>query len=109
MVEGQSGDQGGGDGLTDPQVVWDTDQASPSGLAYIEGHLWLAALRGERLWRVDVDGGRASHPTDFFVGSYGRLRTVVAAPDGNLWVTTSNRDGRGDPAAEDDRILVIRP
>ncbi|MBB3043558.1 PQQ-dependent sugar dehydrogenase [Nocardioides soli] len=109
MVEGQAGDQGGGEGLTDPQVVWDTDQASPSGLAYLDGHLWLAALRGERLWRVDVDGGRASHPTDFFVGSYGRLRTVVAAPDGNLWVTTSNRDGRGDPAEHDDRILVIRP
>lgn len=109
MVEGQAGDQGGGESLTDPQVVWDTDQASPSGLAYLDGHLWLAALRGERLWRVDVDGGRASHPTDFFVGSYGRLRTVVAAPDGNLWVTTSNRDGRGDPAEHDDRILVIRP
>jgi glucose/arabinose dehydrogenase len=92
-----------------PQVVWHTSEASPSGLAFRDGHLWLASLRGERLWRIDVDGTRATHPADFFVGKYGRMRTVVVAPDGNLWVTTSNRDGRGDPGGEDDRILLVRP
>lgn len=92
-----------------PQVVWHTDEASPSGLAYADGRLWLASLRGERLWRVDVTGRRASNPVDFFVGRYGRMRTVAVAPDGNLWVTTSNRDGRGDPAPGDDRILLVRP
>jgi glucose/arabinose dehydrogenase len=92
-----------------PQVVWHTSEASPSGLAFLDGHLWLASLRGERLWRIDVDGTRASHPTDFFVGKYGRMRTVVVAPDCNLWVTTSIRDGRGAPSADDDRILLVRP
>lgn len=92
-----------------PQIVWHTAEASPSGLAFLGGHLWLASLRGERLWRIDVDGARASHPADFFVGKYGRMRTVVVAPDGNLWVTTSNRDGRGKPASHDDRILLVRP
>jgi glucose/arabinose dehydrogenase len=92
-----------------PQVVWRTSEASPSGLAFLDAHLWLASLRGQRLWRIDVDGRRASHPADFFVGKYGRMRTVVVAPDGNLWVTTSNRDGRGDPTAGDDRILLVRP
>ena len=105
IVEGQ----GGGRGLTDPQVVWHTDDASPSGLAWLDGHLWLAALRGSRLWRVDAANGRATATADFFVGSYGRLRTVAVAPDGRLWVTTSNRDGRGSPAADDDRILLIDP
>ena len=42
----------------------------------------------------------AGQPEAFFVGEYGRMRTVVVAPDGNLWVTTSNRDGRGDPSDE---------
>jgi glucose/arabinose dehydrogenase len=92
-----------------PQVVWRTSEASPSGLAFLDGRLWLASLRGERLWRIDVDGRRASHPADFFVGTYGRMRPVAVAPDGNLWVTTSNRDGRGRPAAVDDRILLVRP
>jgi glucose/arabinose dehydrogenase len=105
MVEGR----GGQGGLVDPQVVWATDVASPSGLAWLDGHLWLASLRGERLWRVDVHGDHASHPVDFFVGEYGRMRTVVVTPDGRLWVTTSNRDGRGDPRPGDDRILLIEP
>ena len=104
-VEGK----GGAPRYTDPQLVWRTDDASPSGLAYDDGHLWMASLRGERLWRVTVDGRKATDPTAYFVGDYGRLRTVEVAPDGNLWVTTSNRDGRGDPAADDDRILVVRP
>jgi glucose/arabinose dehydrogenase len=103
--------EGKGDepGMTNPQVTWSTDDASPSGLAFLDGRLWLGALRGERLWRIDVDGEKASHDKAFFVGDYGRMRTVVPAPDGNLWVTTSNRDGRGDPADEDDRILLVRP
>lgn len=106
MVEGR-GDTGGG--LTNPQVVWATDDASPSGLAWLDGHLWMAALRGERLWRVDVEGDRAVHPVDYFVGRYGRMRTVAAAPDGRLWVSTSNRDGRGEPRPGDDRILLVEP
>lgn len=104
-VEGR----GSGDEFTNPQVVWDTAEASPSGLAHLDGQLWLAALRGARLWRIDIENGRASEPTDFFVGEYGRLRTVVVAPDGNLWVTTSNRDGRAEPGPDDDQILVVSP
>ena len=95
--------------FTNPQVVWNTSEASPSGLAYLDGRLWLGALQGERLWRIDVDNGRATGPTDFFVGKYGRLRTVVVAPDGNLWVSTSNRDGRTTPGPDDDQIIVVDP
>ncbi len=104
-VEGR----GGSSSYVNPRVVWSTDEASPSGLAYADGRLWLAALRGTRLWRIDVDGGEVGAVRDFFVGDYGRLRTVAVAPDGMLWVTTSNRDGRGDPAETDDRILVVDP
>ena len=90
-----------------PFAQWRTAEASPSGLAYRDGSLWMASLRGERLWQIEVGRDSISEPKDHFVGSYGRLRTVVVAPDGNLWVSTSNRDGRGDPAAKDDRILEI--
>ncbi|MEE2031770.1 PQQ-dependent sugar dehydrogenase [Rhodococcus sp. CC-R104] len=99
---------GGGDEFVDPVLTWPVSEASPSGLAFADGRLWMASLRGERLWRIDVlpDGGAAS-PTDFFTGEYGRLRTVVVAPDASLWLTTSNRDGRGQPADDDDRILNV--
>ncbi len=108
-VEGKGGDRARAAGFTDPQVQWATDDNSPSGLALADGRLWLGALKGERLWRVDVAGRTAGDEQGFFVGDYGRVRTVVRAPDGNLWVTTSNRDGRGDPAEQDDRILLVRP
>ncbi|WP_110181793.1 PQQ-dependent sugar dehydrogenase [Nocardioides solisilvae] len=115
-VEGRAADNPGVDagGLVDPARVWSTDEASPSGLAFAEGSLWLGALRGTRLWQVPVPGGGASgttsgtgQPRGHFVGDYGRVRTVVTAPDGSLWMTTSNRDGRGTPADDDDRILRV--
>jgi glucose/arabinose dehydrogenase len=89
-------------------VQWRPEDASPSGLAFAGGSLWLGALQGERLWGVPVEGNRVvGEPWAYSLGDYGRLRTVVAAPDGSLWVTTSNTDGRGDPAAGDDRILRV--
>ena len=99
---------GGGDRFTDPLVTWSTDEASPSGLAYAGGSLWVGALRGERLWRVPVGAdGDLGTPVTRYQGEYGRLRPVERAPDGSLWVGTSNRDGRGSPRAGDDRILRI--
>jgi glucose/arabinose dehydrogenase len=101
------GTGGAGEGYTDPQATWGTDVASPSGLAYAGDALWMAALRGNRLWRIPVADQTAGEPEAYFVGEYGRMRTVVLAPDGNLWVTTSNHDGRGDPSDDDDQILVV--
>ncbi|WP_370452756.1 sorbosone dehydrogenase family protein [Kribbella sp. VKM Ac-2568] len=96
------------DGLVDPIAQWKTSDASPSGIAFAQGHIFMAGLRGERLWAIPVAGGkRTGEPVAFFTGQYGRLRTVEAAPDGSLWLTTSNTDGRGDPKNGDDRILRV--
>jgi glucose/arabinose dehydrogenase len=105
-VEGRSNDTR----FRNPIVVWTTAEASPSG-ATIDGRtLYVAALRGQRLWSVPLDGaGGAGTPVALLQGRYGRLRTVERAPDGALWVTTSNRDGRGTPATDDDRILRFPP
>jgi glucose/arabinose dehydrogenase len=100
-VEGKGGD---GD-YVDPIVTWSTDEASPSGAAIAGDTLYVAALRGQRLWTVPLDGGE---PKAEFSGRYGRLRTVAVAPDGALWLTTSNTDGRGDVQDGDDRILRFR-
>ncbi|WP_426503327.1 PQQ-dependent sugar dehydrogenase [Dactylosporangium sp. McL0621] len=103
VVEGQGDTQGGR--FTNPLVVWRTGDASPSGAAIIGDTLYVAALRGERLWTVPLDGEKTGTPKAELRGRYGRLRTAAAAPDGSLWLTTSNRDGRGDPKSGDDRIL----
>ncbi|OKI78000.1 glucose sorbosone dehydrogenase [Streptomyces sp. CB02414] len=101
--------RGGGSGFHDPLAQWSTDEASPSGIAFAEGSVWMAGLRGERLWRVPLKGTEAAaEPQAFLEGEYGRLRTVVAAGGDRLWLVTSNTDGRGDPKEDDDRILELR-
>jgi glucose/arabinose dehydrogenase len=108
-VEGFGGNASGG-GFTDPLVTWAPREASPSGVAILHQTLYVACLKGERLWRIPIhDDGRLGRPESLLVGKYGRLRHVAVAPDGSLWVLTSNRDGRGHPVAADDRILRLDP
>jgi glucose/arabinose dehydrogenase len=93
--------------FTDPVQQWSTDEASPSGLAVSEDSILIAGLRGERLIQVPLDG--LSDSTALWTGEYGRLRDVVQAPDGSLYVLTNNTDGRGDPGPDDDRLLRFTP
>jgi glucose/arabinose dehydrogenase len=102
-VEGRGDTRGGR--FTDPEVTWQTREASPSGMAIAGGVIYVAALRGERLWTVPLGNTGPGTPEAGLLGTHGRLRTVQVAPDGALWVTTSNTDGRGDVRDGDDRIL----
>lgn len=100
-VEGIAGDNR----YIDPVQQWNPADASPSGIAVSDGSIFIANLRGERLREVPLDDLDAS--TEHWVGEYGRLRDVVVAPDGALWVLTNNTDGRGSPREGDDRILRL--
>ncbi|MFG2789312.1 PQQ-dependent sugar dehydrogenase [Streptomyces sp. NPDC048419] len=103
-AEGKSSDSK----YQNPIAQWHTDDASPSGIAYAEGSIWMAGLKGQRLWRIPLKGTEASaEPQAFLTGKYGRLRTVVSAGGDKLWLATSNTDGRGDPKSGDDRILEL--
>jgi glucose/arabinose dehydrogenase len=106
QVEGTGSTAGGR--FTNPKVTWSTSEASPSGAAIIGSNLYVAALQGECVWKIPLRGASLGKPTRMLAGRYGRIRTVAAAPDGTLWVATSNRDGRGSPRAGDDRIVAIR-
>lgn len=101
--EGASDD----DAFVDPVLTWTPDEASPSGLAAIDDTLFVAGLRGERVWAVDVSGSSVvGEPRALWVGAYGRVRDAVVA-GGELWLLTNNTDGRGDAASDDDRLLHV--
>jgi hypothetical protein len=87
-------------------VQWKpTAIASPSGLAIVGDNAYVASLRGQSVWQVPLDeSGKA---TELDLGDLGRLRTIELAPDGSMWLSTSNTDGRGDPRDGDDRIVRL--
>ena len=115
-VEGEGGE---GSGFVDPiATFFPTSEASPSGVEILkggaipqwEGDFFMAALRGQRLYRLDLDeSGAVVDQEELLQGEAGRLRHIAQAPDGSLWVLTSNRDGRGNPIPDDDRILRLGP
>ena len=80
---------------------------APGGLAFHGRDAYVGALRGTQLRRIRVAGGRIV-AEEAMLSGYGRLREVVVH-DGQVYVTTSNRDGRGNPRAGDDRIIRFRP
>jgi glucose/arabinose dehydrogenase len=86
----------------------------PGGCAVLAGVLYTTSLDGTALLSAQLQTGRGG---TFTLGAftptlrnrYGRLRTVVAAADGALWLTTSNRDGHGKPVAADERVIRVVP
>ena len=102
VVEGASNDPA----FSNPAYQWATDDASPSGIAYVRGTFFMAALGGERLWAI-YPTAVGTTAVEYFSGQFGRIRDVTAGPDGTLWLLTNNTDGRGNPTEGDDRILQV--
>ncbi|ROR30599.1 glucose/arabinose dehydrogenase [Mobilisporobacter senegalensis] len=92
-------------------VTW-----APSGIAFVtqgpwEGKLLVANLRGEQLlvMTLNEDGTRIENVEPIFTNQFGRLREVIEAKDGSIYITTSNMDGRGNPDRTDDKIIRLEP
>jgi glucose/arabinose dehydrogenase len=100
----------GPDGIP-PVLEVPAEEGGPGGCAVAGPFVFLGALDGRRVdvLQLDGDGDPVADPEPFLPDQYGRLRTVVLAPDGALWITTSNKDGLGTPEADDDRVLRVVP
>jgi hypothetical protein len=74
-----------------PKHVWSPAEASPSGIAFSGGSLYVAALRGQRLWRLELSETSVTRATSMYAGTFGRLRAAVRSPnDGAMWLLTTN-------------------
>ncbi|HLI50499.1 MAG TPA: PQQ-dependent sugar dehydrogenase [Thermomicrobiaceae bacterium] len=112
------GDNGAREGFTGPVIESGADATwAPAGATFVQGdtfpqwtgHLLFASLRGTTLWDLDLNDSDKPELKSIVTGTYGRLRAVSQAPDGTLYLLTNNRDGRGQPQPDDDRVLRIVP
>jgi glucose/arabinose dehydrogenase len=95
-------------GMTNPKAEWPVNQASPSGIAIVNNVVYMAALRGERLWRIPLNGTSVGTPQAYYVNQYGRLRTVMTVPGkSQLWLSTTNCDLNGKQPAGSDKIFRV--
>ena len=103
-------------GMESPLLEYTPSCAPASGMFYnadafpqFKGNFFFGCLKGERLIRVVLDGRRVVSQEDLLTKKYGRIRDVAQGPDGLLYFSTSNHDGRGTPASDDDRIIRLVP
>jgi len=104
------------EGLESPLVVWRSPTMAPGGGCFydgdkfpqLKGNYLAACLLGRQIRRITLDGSKVVSD-ETFVKDYGRIRAIVIGPDGFIYFSTSNRDGRGKPADSDDRIVRLKP
>jgi Glucose/sorbosone dehydrogenases len=103
-------------GLESPLLEYSPACAPASGAFYygsvfpaFKGNFFLGCLRGARIVRVILDGRKVVSQENLLEGSLGRIREIGEGPDGFIYFSTSNRDGRGTAASDDDRIMRIVP
>jgi aldose sugar dehydrogenase len=104
------------EGMETPLIQYSPATAPASGMFYrgsafpeFKGNFFFGALKGQAIYRLVLDGRRIVNQDKLLEKQYGRIREIAEAPDGTIYFSTSNRDGRGSPAKEDDRILRIMP
>ncbi len=85
-------------------VTW-----APAGAAFFGNSLFFGGLKGQALFEAVIQNNKITEFTEHFKGKYGRIREVILGPDNMLYISTSNKDGRGKPVETDDRIIRINP
>lgn len=103
-------------GMETPLIEFSPAVAPASGMFYrgnlfpeFKNNFFFGALKGEMIVRLVFEGRKITAHDELFKKEFGRIREIAEAPDGSIWFSTSNRDGRGDAAKTDDRILRIVP
>jgi glucose/arabinose dehydrogenase len=86
-----------------------SDTWAPGGVAFADGSIFFGGLRGTALYEAVLSGNQVTEFKVHFKGELGRIREVITGPDGMLYITTSNRDGRGIPKGGDDKIIRVNP
>jgi glucose/arabinose dehydrogenase len=118
VVAGRTGDTR----FVDPVREW-SPAIAPGGIAFYtgayapwQGNAFVGGLRGQQLRRIVFDSAAAAagqlkviQEEVLLSQTVGRIRAVRMGPDGQLWITTSNRDVRGQSSAQDDLVLRVRP
>ena len=103
-------------GLESPLLEYTPAVAPASGMFYrgssfpqFKGNFFFGCLKGERIIRVVLDGRRVISQEGLLQEKYGRIREVAEGPEGAIYFSTSNQDGRGKPTRDDDRIIRLVP
>ncbi|MDH3493841.1 MAG: PQQ-dependent sugar dehydrogenase [Acidobacteriota bacterium] len=103
-------------GMVSPLIEYSPAMAPGSGMFYngtafpgFRGNFFFGALKGRSIVRIILEGRKPVAQQILFHNEYGRIREVAEGPDGSIYFSTSNRDGRGKPSNEDDRIMRIVP
>lgn len=104
------------DGMVSPLLEYSPSCAPGSAMFYtgsafpaFKGNFFFGCLAGRRIIRVVLDGRKVVSQENLLEGLVGRIREMEQGPDGYIYFSTSNRDGRGSPATDDDRIMRIVP
>lgn len=104
------------DGMESPLLEYTPAVAPASGMFYngsifpeFKGNFFFGNLRGEAIIRVVLDGRNVVGQERLLEDKFGRIREIAEGPDGFIYFSISNRDGRGSPAADDDRIMRMVP
>lgn len=87
-----------------PNTTW-----APASALYYNGSIFFGGLRGQSLYEARLEGTTVMDVVRHFYNDFGRIRTVARGPDGSIYMTTSNTDGRGEPRDGDDKVIRINP